>query len=61
MERVEVVKGDPGSPLTREDLKSKVTLLSKHGKLTDMEAVHRTTERVWRLEGEQDARGFACS
>ncbi|KAJ5811675.1 hypothetical protein N7474_007976 [Penicillium riverlandense] len=73
-ERVEVVKGDPGSPLTRntkygqllmgpnsEDLKSKAILLSKYGKVTDTEAVHKTIERVWQLEGEQDVRGFACS
>ncbi|KAL4815466.1 hypothetical protein BDW67DRAFT_176284 [Aspergillus spinulosporus] len=50
---VDVVKGDPGWTLTRDEIESKALALAQYGRVKDLNAFKEAIQRIWRLE-EQD-------
>lgn len=47
---VDVVKGDPGWTLTREEIESKALALAKYGHVQDIPAFKDAVQRIWNLE-----------
>lgn len=49
---VDVVKGDPGWTLTREEIESKALALAKYGHVQDILAFKDAVQRIWNLESQ---------
>ncbi|BCS21137.1 MmgE/PrpD family protein [Aspergillus puulaauensis] len=49
---VDVVKGDPGWTLTRDEIESKALALAKYGHVQDISAFKDAVQRIWNLESQ---------
>ncbi|OJJ62984.1 hypothetical protein ASPSYDRAFT_144184 [Aspergillus sydowii CBS 593.65] len=49
---VDVVKGDPGWTLTREEIESKALALAQYGHVQDIPAFKDAVQRIWNLEAQ---------
>ncbi|KAL4928900.1 MmgE/PrpD family protein [Aspergillus undulatus] len=56
---VDVVKGDPGWTLTREEIESKALALAEYGEVQDIPAFKDALQRIWNLESQHKIEGYA--
>ncbi|KAL4777987.1 hypothetical protein BJX76DRAFT_363155 [Aspergillus varians] len=56
---VDVVKGDPGWTLTREEIESKALGLAEYGHVRDLAAFRDAIRRIWSLESQDRIEGYS--
>ncbi|KAL4959518.1 MmgE/PrpD family protein [Aspergillus stella-maris] len=56
---VDVVKGDPGWTLTREEIESKALALADYGGVQDVAAFKDALERIWSIEAQDKIQGYS--
>ncbi|KAL4803075.1 hypothetical protein BDV18DRAFT_146204 [Aspergillus unguis] len=56
---VDVVKGDPGWTLTRDEIESKALALAEYGHVTDLAAFKDAIQRIWELDAQSSISQFS--
>ncbi|KIV90846.1 hypothetical protein PV10_05454 [Exophiala mesophila] len=58
---VDVVKGDPGWTLTKDEIEAKAISLARYGHVRDLSLFEATVRKIWRLEAEKKIEGLVFS